>query len=394
MPTFGRPRIATRIASSPTMPSSRPGSRATTSSSRSPVPWPWSAESGTGSPSPSRWNSTASRSRRGIVDLVREHDHRLARGAQDRRELLVARRDPGPRVDDEEDEVGLVDRRLRLLGDLRARTARCRPRRRRRCRRAGSVTPFQSARSSLRSRVTPGVSCTTAARVWVSRLTSVDLPTFGKPTIATVPALLTGVGGLVGHGRDARRDGVARAAEPRGRRRASRQSRRISACEQRRRLLVAAPALREPVERHRLAPGDRHRLEVAGAASTPACRGSRPGRSARPPGARPSRRPAATWPGTPERWRVPSTKSPSACPSATIAPHRAHRLAVGLAAAHREAAEGADERAEPGHAVRLDLRHVVDGRAGSRRRAPAGRASEKWLDATTTPPSSGTRSRP
>ena len=47
--------------------------------------------------------------------------------------------------------------------------------------------PFQSPTSSLRSRVTPGVSCTTAARDSVSRLTSVDLPTFGKPTIATVP---------------------------------------------------------------------------------------------------------------------------------------------------------------------------------------------------------------
>src|SRR5262249_29344091 len=48
--------------------------------------------------------------------------------------------------------------------------------------------PFQSATISLRSRVTPGVSCTTAARDSVSRLTSVDLPTFGKPTTATVPA--------------------------------------------------------------------------------------------------------------------------------------------------------------------------------------------------------------
>ena len=37
---------------------------------------------------------------------------------QDRRQLLVAGRDPGPRVDDEEDEVGLADRCPRLLGDL------------------------------------------------------------------------------------------------------------------------------------------------------------------------------------------------------------------------------------------------------------------------------------
>ena len=54
-------------------------------------------------------------------------------------------------------------------------------------------TPFQSQRSSLRSRVTPGVSWTTAWRDSVRRLISVDLPTFGKPTIATVPAMLSGL---------------------------------------------------------------------------------------------------------------------------------------------------------------------------------------------------------
>ena len=52
--------------------------------------------------------------------------------------------------------------------------------------------PFHSQTSSLRSRVTPGVSCTTAARVPLSRFTSVDLPTFGKPTIATVPIRASG----------------------------------------------------------------------------------------------------------------------------------------------------------------------------------------------------------
>ena len=55
-----------------------------------------------------------------VVDLVREHDHRLLRGPQGDRELLVARRDPVPGVDDEEDEVGLRDRRARLLRDLGA----------------------------------------------------------------------------------------------------------------------------------------------------------------------------------------------------------------------------------------------------------------------------------
>ena len=61
-----------------------------------------------------------------------------------------------------------------------------------------NVVPDHSQRSSLRSRVTPGVSWTTAVRVAVRRLISVDLPTFGKPTIATVPAISTSVG-HVGH---------------------------------------------------------------------------------------------------------------------------------------------------------------------------------------------------
>ena len=73
LPTFGRPRIATRIASSPTCcAAARPGAASTIASSRSPVPWPCSAEIGIGSPRPSRWNSSASASCGGVVDLVRE----------------------------------------------------------------------------------------------------------------------------------------------------------------------------------------------------------------------------------------------------------------------------------------------------------------------------------
>ena len=58
-----------------------------------------------------------------VVDLVREHDHRPLGGAKDHGELLVAGRYPRPRVDDEQHEVGLVDRRARLLGDLRSERA-------------------------------------------------------------------------------------------------------------------------------------------------------------------------------------------------------------------------------------------------------------------------------
>src|SRR3954470_7747369 len=46
--------------------------------------------------------------------------------------------------------------------------------------------PFHSVSISLRSRVTPDCSWTTASRVPVRRLTSVDLPTLGKPTMATL----------------------------------------------------------------------------------------------------------------------------------------------------------------------------------------------------------------
>ena len=56
----------------------------------------------------------------GIVDLVRQHDHRLLRGAQGDCKLLVAGRDPVAGVDDEEDEVGLLDRGPRLHCDLGA----------------------------------------------------------------------------------------------------------------------------------------------------------------------------------------------------------------------------------------------------------------------------------
>ena len=58
-----------------------------------------------------------------VVDLVREHEHRLVRLAQDLRDLLVARRHADARVDEEEDEIGLGDGFLRLLRD-RARDRR------------------------------------------------------------------------------------------------------------------------------------------------------------------------------------------------------------------------------------------------------------------------------
>ena len=134
LPTFGRPRMATRIASSPTGRSSRPGSRATISSRRSPVPWPCSAEIGIGSPSPRRWNSSASASRRGSSSLFASTSTGRRERAQDLRELLVAGRHSRLRVDDEEDEVRLLDRLRAPARRPAGRTAPCPRGRHRPCR--------------------------------------------------------------------------------------------------------------------------------------------------------------------------------------------------------------------------------------------------------------------
>ena len=83
------------------------------------MPWPWTAEIGIRSPRPSRWNSSASPRPR-VVELVRDDEHGAARPTEDLGQLLVAGRDAGSRVDDEEDEVGLLD-------GLRAWAATCGP---------------------------------------------------------------------------------------------------------------------------------------------------------------------------------------------------------------------------------------------------------------------------
>ena len=62
-----------------------------------------------------------------VVELVGENEHLAPRAAQDLGELLVAGSDPRSRVDDEEHEIGLLDRLPRLLGDLRSERARVGP---------------------------------------------------------------------------------------------------------------------------------------------------------------------------------------------------------------------------------------------------------------------------
>jgi hypothetical protein len=58
--------------------------------------------------------------------------------------------------------------------------------------------PFHSAVPYTRSRVVPGMSSTIASRCPMRRLKSVDLPTLGRPTIATTGSEADGAGGMPG----------------------------------------------------------------------------------------------------------------------------------------------------------------------------------------------------
>ena len=122
-PTFGRPRIATRIASSDS--DGTAGGSDALELGNDVV----EQVAATGSVQPGDRDRVAQpepvqlereRLLGRIVDLVREHDHRLPRLAQDLRDLLVARRHAGARIDDEEHEIRLRDRLVRLLRRSRA----------------------------------------------------------------------------------------------------------------------------------------------------------------------------------------------------------------------------------------------------------------------------------
>ena len=211
---------------------------------------------------------------------------------------------------------------------------------------------------SLRSRVTPDVSWTTASRVSVRRLMSVDLPTFGKPTMATTPR--SGGGGVasrfsssIAHGSvtSRGRPAVVLDDEPLP-------EPAQLALDLERRLAVTLAAARQAVEAHRLAPDDRDRREVA---DLPLLRAvDRAADDGHVLLQRDHRRARLDVPGNADFCRVPSTKTPSTSPVVDDLAHSPHGVAIGLAAAHRDRPEGADELAEPRHAVRLDLREEVE----------------------------------
>src|SRR4051812_8974055 len=370
LPTFGRPRIATRTASSPTGARPPPGSRSTMVSSRSPVPCPWRPESGTGSPRPSRWNSSAFASWAGssILFAIR------ITGLRERRRMPAISSSPGVMPD-----CASTTKRTRSASAIAACACSAMPRV------IGdgsamSTPPVSTSRnsrpdhsqiSSLRSRVTPGVSCTTAAREPVSRLISVDFPTLGKPTIATVPSSPAtspaspdkwlGVSFAIAPSHFAQRSGrwsrVQGATElvhvhqevP---------QRPDRAADLARGLAVALAVRRQAAEVHRLAPGDRDRVEVSELPELAA--GDRGGHDRDALLQRDHRGAALRLARHAALLPRPFDEEPDGAAVRDELTREAHRLAVGLPAPDGVGAEGADQLAHPRHPVQLDLGHVVD----------------------------------
>ena len=155
-------------------------------SSRSPAPRPCSAETGDRLAEPERVERGGVgllRVRRRPCSRPRSTGTRRAAEAAGERGVLLG--DARLRVDDQQDQVGLG---RGAVGLVARRAPRCRARIvhvARRCRPDANRRPRHVASSSTRSRVTPGMSWAIASRRPNSRFTSVDFPTFCRPTTAT-----------------------------------------------------------------------------------------------------------------------------------------------------------------------------------------------------------------
>ena len=213
----------------------------------------------------------------------------------------------------------------------------------------------------MRSRVTPGVSCTTAARLCVRRLIRVDLPTLGKPTIATVPASSRGGSRALPRDRGLAHartwptnDGLQASSRGHGVRAPELvhldqkleelSDPRLQQC---RRLLVALAAFRQPSKRSGSPTGDRDWVEVA---RLPGLRAVDGDRNDRTPSCRPTiAAPGWTSPGTPDRWRVPRRRARARSRRATTL--RIIRTASRSDSPRRTGkdAERADQGRDPGH---------------------------------------------
>ena len=198
-PTLGRPMMATlgvspevgvaTVGPSPPARSSgsaRPGagSRSTTASSKSPVPRPWIALTERGSPRPSATNSQAESSRFASSTLFTTK----RTGRPRRRITLAAARSSSvtPVVTSTTISTTSASASARSTCSLTLASSSSPPASHPPVSITSKGTPAHSAGITLRSRVTPCSSSTTAARVPAMRFTKEDLPTFGRPAITTV----------------------------------------------------------------------------------------------------------------------------------------------------------------------------------------------------------------
>ena len=157
------------------------------------MPSPCSALIAIGSPRPSAIGLEHARlRRRGPRPCWRRPPPAWSRARSQRADFLVQRRHAFARIDHEQRDVGLAHRRLGLRAHPAGQCVRILILEARRCRspgirgRAGSPRPHAGRGSR------PGRSSTSARRLPTSRLNSVDLPTLGRPTMATVGMGMSG----------------------------------------------------------------------------------------------------------------------------------------------------------------------------------------------------------
>ena len=213
------------------------------------------------------------------------------------------------------------------------------------------LRPFHSQTSSLRSRVVPCVSCTTAWRgrgqpVHERRLADVREPD-DRHGAFELDGGAAHSGG-VDAGRTALRVDVREPVEE-----------HVDApLDLGGRLLVAAAALRQPFEAHRLAERDRARGEVAEPPELRAVDRDRDDRHVLLDATIAA--PGCALPGPPELQPRPLDEQADDTAAACRLAHQPHGVAVGLAATDGDRAVPADEPAEPRKAQHLGLRDEAD----------------------------------
>jgi hypothetical protein len=191
LPALGRPTIATEIGASSSSGAVSPSCAgsvpkwATMSSNRSPTPRPCRAEMARASPTPSsKRSASAATARFGSSSLL--PSSRSGTRARRRTSAISWSAGKGPffastTKSTRSASVSAVSTCARIGAAKGEPSSRSNPPVSTR----SNHFPFHSTGTTLRSRVTPGISWTTVVRVAVSLLMSVDLPALGAPTTAT-----------------------------------------------------------------------------------------------------------------------------------------------------------------------------------------------------------------